>query len=153
MLSNCVFSRLYMHVLKLTWEKLIFVNFPQFSVFQFEASGQVDFHSPDDIFWSPDGRSLVVWTVSSYIRMRAATNGQTIRINRPDARDLSTWFRGNARPDGINTPSGRGPRKGYIYPWSLFLLPTPPQSHFLNFSELFLERFWLYLIPLCLFVH
>jgi hypothetical protein len=72
---------------------------------------------------------------------------------RPNARDQSAHFLGSSHPDGLNTPSGRGPHKGYIHPWSLFLLPTPPQSHFLAFSELFLECFWLYLIPLCLFVH
>jgi len=32
MLSDCVISGLYMHVLKLTWKILIYVNFPQFSV-------------------------------------------------------------------------------------------------------------------------
>jgi hypothetical protein len=58
MLSDCVFSRLYMHVLKLTWEKLISINFPLFYVFQCEASGlsllasgRVDFRCRDDIFF------------------------------------------------------------------------------------------------------
>jgi len=54
--------------------------------------------------------------VSGYVQMRAATNGRTVRIYRPDAGDLSAWFRGSARPNSINTPSGRGSHRGYIYP-------------------------------------
>jgi hypothetical protein len=67
-------------------------------------------------FWSPDGQILVVKTGSGYVRTRATTNGRTVRTNRPDARDLSAWFRGSVRLDNINSPSGRGPHKGYIYP-------------------------------------
>jgi hypothetical protein len=71
-------------------------------------------------FWSPDGRSLVV-------RTRAATNGRTVRTNRPDAHDLSAWFRGSARPDGFNSQFGRGPHRGYVYPGRL-LSSLPHQN-------------------------
>jgi hypothetical protein len=38
------------------------------------------------------------------------------KVTRPDARDLSAYFRGSALPDGVNDPSGRGPHRLYIYP-------------------------------------
>jgi hypothetical protein len=80
---------------------------------------------PDGHSWRPDGWSFIVQTGSGYIRTRAATNGRTVRINRPDARALSAWFRGSARPDGINSPSGRGPHRSYIYPWAPHTPPYP----------------------------
>jgi hypothetical protein len=75
MFSDWVIGRLYMRVL----------NFPQFSVFQCEASGRsllasgrVELHSSDHIFSSPDRRSLVVRVGSVYVRTHAATNGRTV---------------------------------------------------------------------------
>jgi hypothetical protein len=96
MLSVCVISGLYMLVLKLTWEKLISVNFPQFFFFQCEASGQsllasgrvVFSLSGRYFFWSPDKRSLVAWTG---IRLRPYACGN----QRPDDKDISSR---HARP-------------------------------------------------------
>jgi hypothetical protein len=67
-------------------------------------------------FWSPDGRNLVVRIGSGYVRTRTTTNGRTVRTNRPEAHDLSAWFRGRTRPDDINSPSEQGLHRGYIYP-------------------------------------
>jgi hypothetical protein len=76
-------------------------------------------------FWSPDRRSIVVRMGLGYVRTRAATNGRTIRINHPNASDLFAWFRGSARPGGINSPFRRGPHRSYIYPWAPHTPPYP----------------------------
>jgi len=96
----------------------------------------VDFRCPDDIFLSPDRRSLIVRTGSGYV--------QTVRINLLDARDLSAWFGGSVRPDGINSPLDGEPTEVYI-PWSSPIHSTPPKSSFLAFCALFSLSFWLYI--------
>jgi hypothetical protein len=123
-----------------------------FSVFQCEASGRVDFHCPEDIFWSPDGRSLVVWTGSGYVWTRVTTNDWTVRINHLDARDLSAWFRGSARPDDINSPSGRGPHKSYIYPWVPYTPPYPSKISLFGILCIILNAFldlYCFLLSFC----
>jgi hypothetical protein len=80
---------------------------------------------PDGHSWRPDGWSFIVRTRSGYVRTRAETNGRTIRINRPDARDLFAWFRSSTRPDGINSRSGRGSHRSYTYPWAPHTPPYP----------------------------
>jgi hypothetical protein len=77
---------------------------------------------------------------------RSDAHGNQWPDDKDNSRDLSAWFRGSACPEGDPTDSIKSP-------WSLFLLPTPPKSHFLAFCQLFLECFWLYIIPPCLFVH
>jgi hypothetical protein len=146
MLSDCVISGLYMRILKLTWEKIDFCEFSLvFWCFNVER--------PNGYSCPPNGWSLVVRTGSVYIRTHAAINDRSIRITLPDAHDLSAWFRGSARPDGVNTPSGRGPHRGYIYPWSPPIHSTPPKSHFLASCEGIFASFWDWLAAFCLFVH
>jgi hypothetical protein len=108
MLSDYVISRLYMRVLKLTWEKLISVKFSLvFLMFQCGASRQSLLGSGRVELIHPDG--------SGYVRTRVAINGRTVSITRSDARDLSAWFRGSARPYDIISPSGQGPHRPYKY--------------------------------------
>jgi len=70
---------------------------------------------PDSHSWRPDGWSLVVRTGLGYVRKRSAINDRTVRITCLDAHDLSSWFRGSARLDGIISQSGRGPHRPYKY--------------------------------------
>jgi hypothetical protein len=99
-------------------EKLIYVNFSQFS---------------DVSVWS-------VWTVLLGVRMgmelsrpnrislRTDTRGTKWLDNqdrRADARDLSAHFWGSTRPDGINTSSRRGPHRLYKRPLVAVSPPYP----------------------------
>jgi hypothetical protein len=95
MLSDCIINGLYMRVLKLTWEKLIFVHFPQFSVFQCEASGRslltsglVDFRCPDDFLFESE-RAELSCPDGIWLRSDARSN------QRLDGKDISSW---RARP-------------------------------------------------------
>jgi hypothetical protein len=104
------------------------------------------------------GRSLFAsrrWNL--VVRTRAATNGRTVRINRPDTRNLSTWFRGSARPNGINSLSGRGPHRGYIYTPGCHLSTLPHQNlPFWHFVSEFLQAFGIILllfVLFCIFPH
>jgi len=64
----------------------------------FLVSGRVELSRPDGIRLRPDARGD-----------QRPDDKDTL----PDAHDLSAWFRGSARPDGINTSSGRGPHRPY----------------------------------------
>jgi hypothetical protein len=73
-----------------------------------------------------------------YVRKRAAIIVRTVTLNRLDAHDQSAPFRGSARLDLINSPSGRGPHSGYKRPSSLLSPPYPTQSLFFPASMKFL---------------
>jgi hypothetical protein len=119
MLFDCVISWLYMCVLQLTLGKLIYANFPQFFTFS---------------MWSVRTASLCIQTgvdqtagryscTSERARLRRL-NGQ---VRRPDAHEMSACFRGNAHPNGVNKPSGRGPT-GSINPLATALSPYPTKK-------------------------
>jgi hypothetical protein len=125
MLSDCVISRLYMRVLKLTREKLISVNFPQFS----DVSER-----------SVRTFTLVIRTGSGYVSMRAATNGRTVRIL---IRTRATCLHGfeAARVQTALIHRSDGDPTGPINSWSPHILSTPPKSFLLESCELFLASF------------
>jgi hypothetical protein len=120
MLSDCVISWLYMHVLTLTWENFISLKFSSvFLVFQCGASGPVEFSSSDSSRFGvrTDGilkseRNL------KHVRTWAVILVRTGNLIRPDVRNRFAPFRGSARPDVIKTPSGRVPHRGYKLPRS-----------------------------------
>jgi hypothetical protein len=127
MLSDCVISWLYLHVLTLTWENLIFVKFSSFFlVFQCRvsgrsllASGWVEFNSSDGARFGvrtdgvlQSGRNLF------HVRTWAVILGRTDNLIRPDVRNRFAPFQGNALLDVIKIPSGRVPHRGYKLPRS-----------------------------------
>lgn len=98
--------------------------------------------------------SSVVRIGLACVRTRAASIGWTVKINRSDAHNQSALFRGRARPDGINTPFGRGPHRGYIWPRLPHSFSCPKKSLLCffvsnSFGVFFLE--WSY--PCLYFVH
>lgn len=137
MLTNCVITWLYIHVLTLTWENLISVKFSSvFLVFQCGASGRsllafgrVEFSGLDVTFLeSGPGRSFVV-------RMRLAL--------RPNALDQPAPFWGSARPDVIKTPSEWGLHRGYKSPLLAALSPYPTNLTFCCLRVSFFLGFWI----------
>jgi hypothetical protein len=98
----------------------------------------------------PDGSCLTSGRELFNIRTRAASIGRMVKINRSDARDLSAYFQGSARLDGITIPSGRRTHRGYIYtPDCRSLHPTPQNPSFWPFVSK--VSFWIFFF-LLLFV-
>jgi hypothetical protein len=107
-----------------------------FLVFQCGASGRSTLtsgrtggpdSSPLESGW---GWNQHVWTGPDGVRTRAVIIVRTVFLNRPNARNHSTPFRGSERPDIINPPSGRGPHSGYKMPRSPISLHTPQNQNF-----------------------
>jgi hypothetical protein len=63
------------------------------------VSGRVELSRPDEIRLRPDA---------------SGNQRPDGKDTRPDVRDLSACFQCSARPEGINTLSGRGPHRSYI---------------------------------------
>jgi len=96
---------------------------------------------PDSISLRPDARD---------------TNRPDDQDRRSDARNLSACFRGSARPNGINTPSGRGPTEAIYTPGHR--LSTLPHQNlpFWHLVNEFLQAFGIILLLfvfLCIFPH
>jgi hypothetical protein len=136
MLSDYVISGLYMRVLKLTWEKFDFCEFPQFSEVSEWSGRTVSLGVRKD---QQSGQySLGVRTGMEPNR----PNGICLRLDScgnlrpdgdvtcPEAHDLSACSQCSMRPDDVIAPSGRGPHRGYIYPRVPHSFPYPTQSPF-----------------------
>jgi len=169
MLSDCVISWLYMHVLTLTWENFISVKFSSvFLVFQCGASGRSLLASGRVEFSSSDGSRFGVRTDGVlksaqnlfHERTWAVILFRTGNLIRPNVRNRFAPFRGRARTDVIKTPSGRVPHKGYklprsslspLIPHKLFSLAPCEWSHFLCAFSLSFHVFFSCLISFSLF--
>jgi hypothetical protein len=128
--------------------------FSAFLVFQCGASGRSTLTfgrtgGPDSSpLESGRRRSPHVRTGPDGVQTRAVIIVRTVSLYRPDARDLSTPFRGSERPNVINPPSRRGPHNGYKMPKSPISLHTP-QNH--NFW-LFVSKVGFKFLAFCIYI-